>query len=124
MNVPIRMGGLYWVPDTAVALPPKTLKERALHPSRPFLVHSNDTVNTDDQWPIVLGFPLTTSHEFATPFCVNVPKGSCSLPAESWVQVPLLQPLAKEKLREYVGPLPATLMENVRVRLLQYSENI
>lgn len=124
MSVPIRLGNLYWVPDTAVSLPPQTLKERTVHPKRPFLVVSNDTVNTDVHWPIVLGFPLTTSHEFATSFCVNLPKGSCALPEESWVQVPLLQPLAKEKLREWVGPLPANEMETVRVRLVQYTENI
>ncbi len=124
MSVPIRLGGLYWVPDTAVALPPKTLKERTLHPKRPFLVFSNDEVNTSDDWPIVLGFPLTTSPEFATRYCINLAKGCCPLPEECWVQVPLLQPLAKTKLVDYVGALSANLVEDVRVRLLQYSENM
>lgn len=123
MTVPIRLGGLYWVPDSAVSLPPQTLKERNLHPRRPFLVISNDTVNTDDGWPVVLGFPLTTSHEFATSFCVSLAKGVCSLPQQCWVQVPLLQPLAKSKLLEYAGPLPANLVEEVKLRLVTYTDN-
>lgn len=123
MTVPIRLGGLYWVPDTAVTLPPQTLKDRNVHPRRPFLVISNDTVNTSEQWPIVLGFPLTTSHEYATSFCVRLEKGSCALPEECWVQVPLLQPLAKPKLLEYVGPLAANLVEDVKVKLVTYTDN-
>ncbi|MCI1018192.1 type II toxin-antitoxin system PemK/MazF family toxin [Microbacterium sp. C5A9] len=123
MTVPIRLGGLYWVPDSAVALPPQK-PNRVMHPKRPFLVFSNDSVNTDDEWPLVLGFPVTTSHEFATRFCVNLPKGTCPLPKESWVQVPLLQPLAKEKLQTYVGPLAANTLEDIRLSLIQYTDNL
>ncbi|MFJ6427530.1 type II toxin-antitoxin system PemK/MazF family toxin [Microbacterium maritypicum] len=124
MTVPIRLGGLYWVPDSAVSLPPRTLKERTLHPKRPFLVISNDEVNTAEEWPIVLGFPLTTSHDFATSFCVKLERGVCPLPEECWVQVPLLQPLAKTKLVEYVGPLAANFVEEVKLKLVTYTDNL
>lgn len=123
MTVPIRLGGLYWVPDTAVSLPPRTLGERNIHTSRPFLVLSNDETNTNEKWPLVLGFPLTTSPDLKTSFCVPIPEKSCALPSACWVQVPLLQPLAKEKLREYLGQLPANLMESVRIKLTQYTDN-
>ena len=40
MNVPIRKGGVYWIPDTAVGLPPTAAKDRLQHPKRPFLLET------------------------------------------------------------------------------------
>ena len=39
MTIPIRRGQLYWIPDTAVELPPTTRKDRVLHRRGPFALH-------------------------------------------------------------------------------------
>lgn len=120
MTVPIRRSAVYWVPDTAVALPPLTLRDRNVHPRRPFLVISADPQNTDPSWPVVLGFPLTTSNEFASEFDVHLNVGQAGLKAEGWVRVSLLQPVAKTKLMSRIGGLDANATEECLARLLAY----
>lgn len=123
MTVPIRRGALYWIPDGAVNLPPTAPEKRNLHERRPFLVLSNDTMNVDATWPVVTGFPLTTSKEYSTKFDVELARGDCALPQHCWIQVPLLQPITKAHLLEYVGPLKAHFVEEAVVRFIKYTDN-
>lgn len=120
MNDPIRKGGIYWIPDSTVALPPNTLKDRVQHPRRPFLVVSNDIENTDESWLIVLGFPLSTSKDFSTKFDIPLAAGTASLPEECWIRVPMLQPISKAKLMEQIGRLDANTMEACIGQMLMY----
>ena len=120
MKVPIRRGGVYWIPDTAVQLPPTTPKDRVVHPRRPFLVMSTDKTNVDDQWPLVIGFPFSTSHEFSSEFDFELEKGDAGLKEGCWVRIPLFQPIAKEKLLERVGQLSASQMQSVVALHLHY----
>lgn len=121
MTMPIRHGSAYWIPDTAVALPPTIPSERVQHPRRPFLVYSNDGTNADHDWPIVSGFPLSTSDEFATEFDVRLNRGQAGLPDDCWVLVALFQPISKSKLREWIGPLDANTVEQVTAQFLRYN---
>ena len=118
---PIRRGALYWVPDTSVALPPTTSKDRVPHPRRPFLIISNDERNADYAWPVVLGFPLTTSLEFKTEYDVAVAKGVAGLAQDSVIRVVMLQPIAKAKLTQRMGQLPASTVEECVARMLDYA---
>lgn len=120
MTVPIRRGAVYWIPDAAVALPPTEMKDRNLHPKRPFLVLSADVRNVEGDWPVVLGFPLSTADKFISEYDVVLPKGTANLTDRCHVQVALLQPLAKSKLLEWLGQVDANTMEVIIARHLTY----
>lgn len=120
MTVVIRRGGIYWIPDSAANFPPVALKDRKLHKQRPFLVISDDQSNVDPNWPVVVGFPLSTSDEFRGRFDVALKAGTANLPEDSWVRINMLQPMAKEKLRERVGGLDANNVELCLERLIQH----
>ena len=113
MNVPVRRAAIYWIPDEAVELPPTTREKRNMHARRPFLVVSNDERNTEDEWPIVQGFPLSTAEHLKTEYDVKIPANECGLNNESWVQVVLLQPIAKKHLLERIGQVSANRMEEI-----------
>jgi mRNA-degrading endonuclease toxin of MazEF toxin-antitoxin module len=119
--VPIRRGGLYWVPDSAVNFPPLAPKERAPHPRRPFLVISNDERNVEESWPVALGFPITTAHEFKTEYDIEIPKNTGGLGEDSVIRVVMLQPIAKTKLTERIGQLPAETVEACVARMFEYT---
>lgn len=120
MRVPVRRAAVYWIPDEAVELPPTTRAKRKMHNRRPFLVLSCDERNTEDVWPIVLGFPLSTSERLSTEYDVQIPRNECGLPDTSWVQVTLLQPIAKVHLLDRIGQLPANRMDIVIRNHFQY----
>jgi mRNA-degrading endonuclease toxin of MazEF toxin-antitoxin module len=84
------------------------------------LVVSGDDTNDDPTWPVVLGFPLSTSDEFASRFDVSLKKGAANLPQDCWVRVNMLQPIAKEKLREWIGSLDANNVELCLARLIEH----
>ncbi|MEO8528949.1 MAG: type II toxin-antitoxin system PemK/MazF family toxin [Pseudolysinimonas sp.] len=121
MSDPIRRGGIYLVPDTSVNFPPRTLKDRNIKRRRPFLVLSNDATNTDESWLIVLGFPLSTSKDFRSEFDIELSAAIEGLTEDCWVQVAMLQPLAKAKLVTRLGQVPASEMERVVTNLARYS---
>jgi len=120
MNVPIRRGAVYWIHDDAVELPPTTRAKRKMHSRRPFLVLSLDERNAEDSWPIVQGFPLSTSDVVVTEYDVFLAAGVANLPKRCAVQVPLLQPIAKRHILERIGQLPANEMEKVVLGHLRY----
>ncbi len=118
MKAPIRQGHIYWVPDSAIKLPPNDKRE--VHRRRPYLVMSSDAKNADESWPVVFGFPLSTSQDRGTEFDVPLPRGSAGLPEDCLVMVPLAQALAKSKLGDHTGQLDANTREAVVARLLSY----
>lgn len=124
MTIPIRKRGIYWIPDTAVNLPPLAGTARTLHPQRPFLVVSNDNDNARDEWLIVLGFPLSTSDEFRSPYDVLLAAGTANLPEDSWVRIPLLQPIAKTKISSDIGSVDSGIMERCFGQLLRYADEL
>lgn len=124
MSDPIRRSAIYNVPDTSVTFPPRTLKERNIKPTRPFLVLSNDQENSDPGWPVVLGFPISTAPDFKSEFDVEVQPGDNGLTDDCWIQIVMLQPLAKTKLQARRGQLSALDMERVVTNLARYIELI
>jgi len=116
--------GVYWIPDTAVALPPTAPNDRPKHPRRPFLVVSNDMDNIDPKWTTVLGFPLSTSDEWATKYDVRIAAGTANLPEKCWVRINMIQPIAKTKLQERTGQLSASLYEECISQLFRYMGEI
>lgn len=120
MTDPIRRGAVYWIPDTSVNLPPNAGPTRKIKPKRPFLVISNDKQNDEAGWPVVLGFPLTTSDEFRSEFDVALKKGAGDLPEDCTVRVVLLQPIAKTKIGPRIGQLPANTVQECVARALDY----
>ena len=120
MSVPIRRGGVYWVDDRVVGLPPTETDKRNFHPRRPFLVVSNDDRNCEDDWPMVLGYPISTADHFRSEFDVPLPKGAANLPDRCHVQVALAQPIAKTKVLDRLGQVDANTMELVVARFISY----
>ena len=118
MTAPIRRGHIYWVPDSAIQLPPNNT--RPVHKHRPYLVMSNDSKNTDTAWPIVFGYPLSTSDDRATEFDVPVAKGAGGVITDCYVLVALAQAIAKSKLGDRTGQLDAGIIEEVMMRQLTY----
>lgn len=116
--VPIRRGNLYNVVDLSVNLPPTT--KRNQHATRPFLVVSNDTQNADPTWLTVTGFPLSHNDAYTTQYDVELQKGQGGLPKKSWVQVDMLQPLAKKDLLSWIGVLDANSVEACIANVLEY----
>lgn len=113
MKVPIRRAAVYWIPDEAVELPPTTRAKRKMHNRRPFLVVSCDDRNVEDVWPIVQGFPLSTSERLSTEYDVLISSNECGLAEASWVQVALLQPIAKVHLLDRIGQVSANRMDEI-----------
>lgn len=121
MSVPIRRGAVYWIPDEAVELPPTPREKRNLHKRRPFLILSIDERNAEEAWPVVLGFPLSTSDVFVSEYDVELAAGKANLPDRCIVQVALLQAIAKRHILDRIGQLDANDMEKVTVGHLRYT---
>ena len=118
MTGPIRRGHIYWVPDSAFKLPPNDKRE--LHRQRPYLVFSNDMKNTEPEWPIVFGFPLSTSDEHSTEFDVHLSKGDGGVMSDCFVLVTLAQAVSKSKLGDRTGQLSANRTDEILARHLGY----
>ncbi|MGC5009715.1 type II toxin-antitoxin system PemK/MazF family toxin [Streptosporangium sp. DT93] len=122
MKSVIRKGGVYWVSDSSLTLPPND--KRKIKPRRPVLVLSGDATNEDPQWPIVLVAPISTSPAMKTDFCLKLGAGTANLPEKGWVRIVALQPLVKEDIADYVGHLPAAMLAIVEENLFAYMELI
>lgn len=85
---------------------------------------SGDAHNTDESWPIVLGFPLSTAIEFKSELDVELEAGQAGLPERCWVRIEMMQPMPKEKLRERAGQLEARVVEECMARLLGYLDEL
>lgn len=122
MKSPIRKGGVYWVLDSSIQLPPESV--RTVKRRRPVIVISGDATNEAAAWPIALVIPVSTSPAFATDFCLKIGKGVANLPEPGWARVVAIQPLAKGEIGDYVGHLPSAMMAILVENLLSYADLI
>jgi mRNA-degrading endonuclease toxin of MazEF toxin-antitoxin module len=121
MRVPIRKGAVLWLPDDSVNLPPGA--SRTEHVRRPVLVVSGDANNTDGDWPVFLGCPIS-SQSYATEFDVRLPAGAGGLAKKGWVRVPLVQPFSKTDVLDRSDQIEANKVDEVIARLLAYMDAI
>ena len=114
----IIIGGLYLVADQKITLLPR--EERQVHEERRrFLVLSGDT-NSEQEWPVVLGCPVSASTGFRTRFDVKLAAGEAGTTKKCWIRVPATQPLLKADLEDLTGTLHADRLQEVQARLLHY----
>lgn len=118
MKSPIRKGGVYWVADSCLTLPPND--DRELKPTRPVIVVSGDETNENPDWPIVLVIPVSTSHTLKTEFCLKLGAGVGNLPRKGWARVVAIQPLTKEQIQDLMGMLPSETVALLEENLFAY----
>lgn len=106
------------VPDQALSLPPNA--GRHLHGQRPIIVMSGDAKNTDETWKHVLVIPTSSSGKLSTEFCVKLAYGTANLTSKCWARTVMPQPIAKADLGNYLGQMPAAIMETIDNGLLAY----
>lgn len=116
MSRPIK-GGIYWVPDTSLSLPPQN--ERFEHPQRVFLVLSCNEVLGDPAWSVVSGVPLSSSTQYRTRFDVKFSAGEAGLSKKCWARIHAIQPLAIADLGDHVGTVSVARLEEIHVRAME-----
>ena len=118
MSDPV-IGGVYYVADQALTLPPNDRRE--LHAERrPVLVISGPKTNSDATWRFVLVAPISSSTSHRTRFCVQLGAGVANLSKKGWVRIPATQPLMKADLEDRTGIVPGPKLEEARARLMDY----
>ncbi|XKK40107.1 type II toxin-antitoxin system PemK/MazF family toxin [Nocardiopsis sp. ARC36] len=122
MKPPIRRGGIYWVPDRLLALPPDY--DREPHPQRTVVVISGDAENENDEWPIVLVAPCSSQSSRKTRYCVRLGHGVGNVQKKCWIRVAAAQPMAKDHIGDLVGHVPAPLLEDVYANLAEYTGQV
>ncbi|MFI6510174.1 type II toxin-antitoxin system PemK/MazF family toxin [Streptosporangium sp. NPDC050855] len=118
MTPPIRKGGVYWVSDGSLRLPPEDKRE--IKPKRPIIVVSGDGTNGDDNWPTALVIPISTSTTSKTEFCLLLGASVANLPRKGWARVVAVQPLAKTDIQDFMGMLPAQMVTLLEENLFTY----
>lgn len=119
INNPVINGGVYYVKDSAISLPPND--GRKYHDERrPVVVLSGPNTNSFAGWRTVLVAPISTSTSLKTQYCVRLGANEGGLPKKCWVRVVALQPLLKSDLQDRLGVLSAERLEEVQARLFQY----
>lgn len=112
-------GGLYLVADSKLTLLPE--EKRQVHDERRrFLVLSGSETNTDEEWPVVLGCPVSASTRYRTRFDVQLAYGEAGASKKCWIRIPANQPLLKDDLQDLTGTLSADRLEEAQARLLEY----
>jgi mRNA-degrading endonuclease toxin of MazEF toxin-antitoxin module len=114
----IVLGGVYWVADARLTLPPDN--DRQLHPRRGVVILSGPETNSDPAWLLVQVVPLSSESTRKTRFCVKISAGEGNVDKKVWARVPAVQPILKSDLQDYVGVLPETRVEEIQARLWQY----
>jgi mRNA-degrading endonuclease toxin of MazEF toxin-antitoxin module len=118
MPIPVT-GGLYLVADSKLTLLPE--EKRKVHEERRrFLVLSGYKTNSDEEWPVVLGCPVSASTHYKTRFDVQLAYGEAGATKKCWIRIPANQPLLKEDLQDLTGSLSAVRLEEAQARLLEY----
>lgn len=113
------IGGLYLVADSKLTLLPE--EERQVHDERRrFIVLSGSDTNSEPEWPLVLGCPVSASTRYKTPFDVKLAAGEAGATKKCWIRVPAAQPLLKKDLEDLTGTLSAIRLQEAQARLLQY----
>jgi mRNA-degrading endonuclease toxin of MazEF toxin-antitoxin module len=119
----IIVGGVYLVADEKLTMSPEAA--RTVHDERRrFVVLSGPTSNSDPDWPVVLGCPISASTSFKTRFDVKLGFGEAGVTKKCWIRVPALQPLMKTDLQDRTGQLDAAKLEELQARVLEYMELI
>jgi mRNA-degrading endonuclease toxin of MazEF toxin-antitoxin module len=118
VNTPIRRGGVFWVKDDALTLPPAD--NRNFHDRRTVIVVSGDATNQDPDWPVILVIPTSTSTSFKTEYCVKLAAGVGNLQKKCWARVPCPQPILKTDLVDHTGQLPPDALDLLDRGLLNY----
>lgn len=114
-----RRGHLYWAVDKEIQLP--STEPRKLHKQRPVVIFSGSDTALDSAWPNVLVIPCSTAFDWNTPFCVEIEQGQGNAPEQTWARVPLIQPLLKIKLGNWLGKsLPNELITKLELSLMRY----
>lgn len=106
------------VSDRAISLPPNS--GRFEHNRRPVIVISGDAKNASPDWPHVLVIPTSSSGKRSTEFCVKLAYGTGNLPSKCWARTVMPQPVSKVDLLDYLGQIPADVMETIDTSLLAY----
>lgn len=114
-------GGVYYVADDKLALPPESKRTRH-EERRPFVVISGQAQNNDSRWPLVLGCPISSSTTHRTRFCIKLSQGDANLGKKSWIRVPTIQPLDKDDLEDLLGTLPEEIAQNLMASILDYMD--
>ena len=113
------VGGIYLVSDSLLTLPPES--DREVHRERRrFVVLSGTQTNSDTDWPIVFGCPISGSTHYRTRFDVKLGSGEAGATKKCWIRVPAAQPVLKADLCDLTGILAAPRLEEVYARLLGY----
>jgi len=117
MSVRIDAGNIYLVKDDSVNLPPED-KRTQRHPQRTVIVLSNNKINHDDAWEIVMVAPISGSTKFRTEYCVqlNVPEGNVN--KKCWIRTSAIQPIAKADLGDLTGKVSDAKIDDVMQELL------
>jgi mRNA-degrading endonuclease toxin of MazEF toxin-antitoxin module len=114
----IQTGGVYWVDDRTLTLPPNDIRD--YHDRRPVVVLSSDVTNVDSAWKTVLIVPTSSSTKLWTRYCVKLGMGVANLDRKTWARVPAIQPILKADLSDYLGALPSEKLEEIQGRLLDF----
>lgn len=118
MPIPVT-GGLYLVADSKLTLLPE--EARQVHDERRrFVILSSSETNSDEEWPVVLGCPVSASTRYKTRFDVQLPYGEAGVTKKCWIRIPANQPLLKTDLQDLTGTLSADRLAEAQARLLQY----
>lgn len=122
MTYPVRRGYVYQVDDKLLRLPPED--ERTVYTGRrPFLVLSGDATNSDSEWSVVSGFPISTSPKYKTEFDVELGPGEGGLASAGWVRIHALQPLLKTDLQDWTGMrLESNRLVEIEAQLFRFLE--
>lgn len=120
IRIPARKGQIYNVADRHLQLPPATQRGEPHATARPFLVLSGNKTNSDNDFPLVLGCPISTSRRFTTEFCVQFGAGEGGLQKKSWVRVVAIQPLDISLLGDKLGELTLEQVAEVEESLFAY----
>lgn len=118
VNNSVINGGIYFVKDSAISLPPND--DRSYHERRPVVVLSGPDTNSFAGWRTVLVAPVSTSTSLKTTYCVKLAAGEGGLNKKCWVRVIAVQPLLKSDLEDRLGLLSAERLEEIQARLFQY----
>lgn len=119
--VEIIAGGVYYVADDKLALPPESKRTRH-EERRSFVVVSGQPQNNDSRWPLVLGCPISSSTTHRTRFCIKLSQGEANLGKKSWIRVPAIQPLDKGDLEDLLGTLPDEVAKKLIASILSYMD--
>jgi mRNA-degrading endonuclease toxin of MazEF toxin-antitoxin module len=117
---PIRRGGVYNIADESVVLLPKALRKIIHRERRYFVVLSGDQTNSDKNWFVVAGCPISSSTTQRTRFDVKLAQGEGNVPKKSWVRVPAIQAVEKTDLQDFSGMLDPARLNQIDAFLFSY----